>query len=294
MDEEEILKAWGLEDDETPEEDLDEGAEDIEDEVLEDEDLEDEEPEEADGEEPEGGEPEDPAEEEPEDPLAGERERIIAENQRATEAALDAQVASLGLKDPYRDNAPITTHQELMAFQKRSRQEKLNRLAKAGGLTEQEVQELIDEHPDVAAGKQMRQQMEQQAKAENLRRAQAALNADLQEIEKLMPGVGTREGVTSHASWPQVHRLMEDNPKMGLLQAFRAVNAEAIAANVAGKAATAAKRKAAGKGHLKTTGGRGKGLPEVPPEVAKVYRTWEPDITDAEMRKAYAEDMGIH
>ena len=294
MDEEEILKAWGLEDDETPEEDLDEGAEDIEDEDLEDEDLEDEEPEEADGEEPEGGEPEDPDEEEPADPLAGERERIIAENQRATEAALDAQVASLGLKDPYRDNAPIKTHQELMAFQQRSRQEKLTRLAKAGGLTEQEVQELIDQQPDVAAAKQLRQQMEQQTEAENLRRAQAALNADLQEIEKLMPGVGTKEGVTSHSSWPEVHRLMEDNPRMGLLQAFRAVNAEAIAANVAGKAATAAKRKAAGKGHLKTTGGRGKGLPEVPPEVAKVYRTWEPNITDAEMRKAYAEDMGIH
>lgn len=293
MNEEEILKAWGLEDDVT-EEDLDEVTEDIEGEDLEDEDLEAEESGDEEPEAPVAEEPEDSAEEEPEDPLAGERERILAENRQATEAALDAQVASLGLKDPYRDNAPIKTHQELMAFQQRSRQEKLTRLAKAGGLTEQEVQELIDQQPDVAAAKQLRQQMEQQTEAENLRRAQAALNADLAEIEKLMPGVGTREGVTSHASWPKVHRLMEDNPKMGLLQAFRAVNAEAIAANVAGKAATAAKRKAAGKGHLKTTGGRGKGLPEVPPEVAKVYRTWEPNITDAEMRKAYAEDMGIH
>lgn len=282
MDEEEILQAWGLADEDTAtEEDLDEGAEDMEEE--DDDPAEDDTSEEDDA--------ADGDEDEPEDPLQGERERIAEQNRQDQQAALDAQVASLGLQDPYRDNAPITTNAELLAYQERSRQEKLNRLAKAAGLSEQEVKDLIDKHPDVVAGKQYRQQLQAQAEAENRQRAERALNADLAEIERLMPGVGTKEGVTGHESWPQVKAMMEANSKMGLLAAFRSVNAEEIAAGMAGKAARAAKRSAASKGHLKKAAGRGEGLPEVPADVRQIYRAFDPGMSDAEIRRAYAKDM---
>lgn len=282
FEEEDIMQAFGLTEAHEPEEDLDEDREE----------LEDEEPDEEsdDGGQPgeDGGEP---GGEEPEDPFAGERERIAEQNRVDREAALDAQVASLGLKDPYRNNAPITTNQELLQFQEQSRREKIGRLAKAAGMTEAEVQELIDQHPDVVAGKQYRQQLQAQAEEQNRQKAERALNADLAEIERLMPGAGTREGVVSHESWPKVRQLMEYNPKMGLLQAFRAVNAERIAAGVAGKAASAAKRNAASKGHLKKAAGRGEGLPEVPADVRTIYRAFDPGMSDAEIRRAYARDM---
>lgn len=275
IEEKDIMDAWDLTDDEVTDEDLEEVAGETEDEA--EEDI-----------EPEVEESE---EDESEDPLAGERERILNENRAAQTAALDAQVASLGLKDPYRNNALITTNAELLAFQQRSRQEKLNRLAKAAGMTEEEVQELIDQHPDVVAGKQHRQQLEQQQQETARQQAERALNADLAEIDKLMPGVGTREGVVGHESWPKVRKLMKDNPNMGVLAAFRSVNAEAIAANMADKASAAAKRNAASKGHLKSGRGRGEGLPEVPADVKAIYRAFDPDMSENDMRRSYAASM---
>ena len=286
LTEENIMQAFGLADDDVPEEDLDEGAEDLDEEM-------DEEPEEGDGEEPDEAEADEDANdaEEEEDPLEAERERIAQQNRLSTEAALDAQVASLGLQDPYRDNAPIKTHQELLAFQQRSYQEKIGRMGKAAGMTDEEVQALIDQHPDVAAAKQLRQQQEAQTQEAAKQQAERALNADLAEIEKLMPGVGSREGVVSHESWPKVQKLMKDNPNMGVLAAFRSVNAEAIANQMAGKAAGAARRNAASKGHLRSGKGRGEGLPEVPADVKAIYRAFDPGMSENDMRRAYAQSM---
>lgn len=281
LEEEDIMEAFGLTDEEEPKEDLDEGTEETEDEEPEEDET-----------DPEEDDVDDPGDdEEEEDPFEQERERIAAQNRADTEAALDAQVASLGLKNPYRNNEPITTNAQLRQFQEDNRKEKLSRMAKAAGMTEAEVQELIDQHPDVAAGKQLRQQQEAQTREAERQKAERALNAELAEIEKLMPGVGTREGVVSHESWPQVKKLMDDNPKMGVLAAFRSVNAEAIAAGMAGKAAGAAKRNAASKSHLKSGRGRGEGLPEVPADVRAIYRAFDPDMSENDMRRAYAASM---
>lgn len=282
LEEEKIMEAFGLTDEEEPEKDLDEGDEEPEDEEPEEDEID---PEEEDDAQESGDE------EETEDPFEQERERIAAQHKADTEAALDAQVATLGLKNPYRNNEPITTNAQLLQFQQDSRKDKIQRMAKAAGMTEDEVQELIDEHPDVAAGKQLRQQQEAQAREAERQKAERALNADLAEIEKLMPGVGTREGVVSHESWPKVQKLMKDNPNMGVLAAFRSVNAEAIASQMAGKAAGAAKRNAAAKNHLKSGRGRGEGLPEVPADVRAIYRAFDPDMSENDMRRAYAASM---
>ena len=282
FEEEDIMEAFGLTDEEEPEKDLDEGDEEPEDEEPEEDEID---PEEEDDAQESGDE------EETEDPFEQERERIAAQHKADTEAALDAQVATLGLKNPYRNNEPITTNAQLLQFQQDSRKDKIQRMAKAAGMTEDEVQELIDQQPDVAAGKQLRQQLEAQAREAERQKAERALNADLAEIEKLMPGVGTREGVTSHPSWPKVQKLMKDNPNMGVLAAFRSVNAEAIASQMAGKAAGAAKRNAASKNHLKSGRGRGEGLPEVPADVRAIYRAFDPDMSENEMRRAYAASM---
>jgi hypothetical protein len=282
FEEEDIMEAFGLTDEEEPVEDLDEGTEEPEDEEPEDDEAESGED---DGEDAEGDE------EETEDPFEQERERIAAQNKADTEAALDAQVATLGLKNPYRNNEPITTNAQLLQFQRDSREDKIKRMAQAAGMTDDDVRELIDQHPDVAAGKQLRQQQEAQAREAERQKAERALNADLAEIEKLMPGVGTREGVVSHESWPKVQKLMKDNPNMGVLAAFRSVNAEAIASQMAGKAAGAAKRNAASKNHLRGGRGRGEGLPEVPADVRAIYQAFDPDMSENDMRRAYAASM---
>lgn len=223
-----------------------------------------------------------------EDPLRAERERIAEQTRQSQQAALDAQVASLNLLDPYRDNAPITTQAELQAYQQRSRQEKLSRVAKAAGLSDDELKELIEQHPDVVAGRQMRQQMEQQSADAARKQAEQRLAADIADIAVMCPGVDSEEKIVTHESWPEVKRLMEDNPKLGLKQAFRLANADAIAASAGKKAQNAAKRNAASKGHLRSAGGRGEGLGEVPADVRAIYRAMDPTMTDAEMRKHYA------
>ena len=289
MDEEEIMRAWGLEDEsEEPDEELDEGLED------EDEDPDeepDEEPEDEDPDEDDGGSEEEDPEDGGEDPLQSARERIEEEGREQVTAALDAQIAAMGLLDPYNDNSPITTKAQHAAYLKAHANARFDNLARQGGMTRQELDALIGQHPDVVAAQQLKAQLEQQSAAQARQQAQRALDAQIAQIGKLCSGVDTREAVVNHESWPKVKKLMEDNPKLGVLDAFRLANAEAIEAGIGRKAQAAAKRNAAGKRHMRSTGGRGEGGIEVPPEVKAIYRAWEPDITEAEMRKAYAADM---
>lgn len=285
QEEQEIMEAWGLADEDTaPDGELDEGLDDLEDEDQEDE------PDEG-GNTEDGAAPEDQDDgPEPEDPFREERERIEAQGRQAQAAALDEQAASLNLKDPYTGKT-ITTHAELLAFQRKSREEKLKQVAKAAGLTDEELQSLIDQHPDVAAGRQLKAQMEAQQTADAQARAERALMADIAEIGRLMPGIDTKEAVVGHESWPQVRELMQKNPNLGLKQAFELANGEAIRANAGKHAQAAARRNAAGKNHLRRASGSGAGLPEVPAEVKAIYRAFEPGITEAEMRRHYAAEQ---
>lgn len=281
---EQILDAWGHE--ETPT-DPDETAE-----VTEDIDETDEvdEADEADEVE-ETGEAEELAEEEvdaeeQDDPFREERERLEEQGRQAQTAALDAQAASLNLKDPYTGKI-ITTHAELLAFQARSREEKLKQVAKAAGLSEEDLKALIDQHPDVAAGRELRAQMEAQQTAQAQRSAERALMADIAAIGELMPEITGKEAVVGHESWPKVRTLMQKNPNLGLKDAWTLANMDAIQTASGKKAQTTAKRNAQGKSHLRGAAARGSGGAEVPPEVKAVYRSWYPDMTEAEMRAAY-------
>lgn len=284
---EEIIETWGHEETEpAPEEELEDDLEDQEDEDIEE--PEDGEPEdEPDGDDDDGGTDGD---QEQEDPFREERERLEEQGRLAQTAALDAQAASLNLKDPYTGKI-ITTHAELLDFQQKSREEKLNQVAKAAGLSKEELTALIDQHPDVTAGRQLKAQMEAQARAQAQANTERALLADVAEIGKLMPEVNSKEAVVSHESWPRVRELMRKNPNLGLKDAWTLANIGTIQGNAGKRAQTAARQKAQSKNHLKGAASRGTGSVEVPPEVKAVYRSWYPNMTEAEMRRAYAAEM---
>lgn len=288
MNEEEIMRAWGLEDEsEEPDEDLDEGLEDEPEEPDEELDEEPAEAEDEDSEEPEDEIPEGGTE----DPLQAAREQIEEQGRQQVTAALDAQIAAMGMVDPYNGNRAITTKAEHDAYIAASTNAKFDNMARQLNMSRQELDALIGQHPDVVAGRQLKAQLELQNAAQARQQAQRALDAEIAQIGKLCPGVDTREAVVSHESWPKVKKLMEDNQNLGVLNAFRLANAETIEAEIGKKAQAAAKRSAAGKKHMRGTGGRGEGGIEVPPEVKAIYRAWEPGITEAEMRAAYAADM---
>lgn len=292
MNEEEILKAWGLDEEpDAPDEELDEDAEEELEEQDDPEDIEDAEDGEDSGDPEEEPEPEEDHEPEDEDPFREERERLEAANRQAMAAALDAQVAGLGIVDPYNGNRPITNRAEYDAYMTAHRNARWDQIARQTGMTREQLDELIRQHPDVVAGQQLRAQMEQQQEEANRQRAEQALAADLAEISRMLPGVDSKETLVGHESWSQVKKLMEDNPKLGLKNAFRLANADAIQNAAGQKARDAARRSAAGKKHLRSAAGRGEGLPEVPADVKAIYRAWEPGITEAQMRRAYAEDM---
>ena len=76
---------------------------------------------------------------------------------------------------------------------------------------------------------------------------------------------------------------------VSLVEAYKALNFDALAQRRAAAAQQAVRNQAAGTAHLAPVGGQGKESVEVPASVREMYRDLNPDMSDDQIRQAYAK-----
>lgn len=208
-----------------------------------------------------------------------------------------------GKLDPYTNRA-IQTQADydayLLAFRQEqaqlAQQERQQALEKVGldqNVFNAMVQEAIAKDPMV-------QEARQAAQLAQAREAQAQRQAamdwygkQIQEINALDAGADIKDIDDLAKRDPQAFRVMLGAVQggMSLVQAYQAIHASRLIQAAAQAAEQRARNQAGSKSHLTPLGGKGGAAEDVsvPADVAETYRELNPGITEAEIRKMYAD-----
>ena len=103
---------------------------------------------------------------------------------KAAEDEVNAEIEKLGLKNPYRDNAPITTREEMAQYNADKARKEAEREIRSNGLNDETVKRLIESDPEV-------QDLRRAAEAARRREAESTIRAQYEELKRYNPTVGT-------------------------------------------------------------------------------------------------------
>ena len=196
-----------------------------------------------------------------------------------------------GQVNPY-TGKPITTEAEYRAYkaekERRSQAEQL----KQAGIQPETIRGIVDQQLGPFKEQLMQAQMQaaqEKARAVN-QQAEQSIQASLRNISAVDPSIKTLEDIAAMPTAEKFNALVQKG--IGLEDAFYLANRQAIDAKRTAAAKAAALNGAASRQHLNPVSNGGGELPvEVPRGVVDAYRAMMPDATDAEIRKAYAEEM---
>lgn len=219
--------------------------------------------------------------------LRQQHDRELEELRRQHQQQMDAHVAGLKLTNPYAGNKPITTLAEYQAYQTAHQQAQWDSIRQRSGLTQEQMDELIGNLPQVQQAAQAQAQAKAAQDAADEQALQQELERQIGEIRKFWPEVRDRESLVSHKSWPQVSQKMRDT-KCGVLDAFKTVNFDEYARRSAEDARRQTQRNQRGKEHLKGTTGKGKGGASIPTDQLKIYQRLNPGASLSELQAFHA------
>lgn len=201
--------------------------------------------------------------------------------------ALNAQVKGMNLVDPYHDNRPITTVEELDEYKKAAWAEKVGRVCKAAGMTREEFDALVGDDPAVRSARETQERAEAAEQAAQQQQARERLDAEVAEIRKLCPEVKDLEALAAHKSYEKVIARMKQTG-CGVLEAFKLENFDELMKQRSDGVRRQAARNQRGKNHLKGTTGKGKGGATIPADQLRIYQRLNPNASIEELQSFHA------
>ena len=209
---------------------------------------------------------------------------IRAEQEKNNAALLDI-FNRAGLTNPF-TGKPIASLEEFNDWHKQNVDNQLQRDLKAGKLTQEGLNRLIEQHPAVKQAQQLVEQNAQSQRAQETAAAKARIDGELAEIGKLDPRIKGVEDLLNMPTAAQFKGYVDKG--YSFLDAFKLANMESLAEAKAQRAREAAQVNNRGKAHLEATGNsRGAGAAPVPSGQMAMFRRMMPNATDAEIQKYY-------
>ena len=214
----------------------------------------------------------------------GRRQRELEQARTAAVAGERARISEfikrLGIANPNKNGAPIESLEELEEYE---RLESDKRLSDGKG-TADDVRRIVREEENKRV---MAQQAREQQAAKNAE-FEAAVSKEIQTISEYDPSIKTVDDLLKKDGANRTFRGYI-NRGMTFLEAYELTHKNEIRAR--DRAAANAAEKAIGKDHLRGTTSRADGSVDVPDDVKAQYRIFDPDISDADIRKHYNADL---
>lgn len=211
-------------------------------------------------------------------------EAVKAEKDRS-KAEMDAFFAAAALKNTI-TGKPITNMEEFNAWKQAFEAAKLQKDLKAGRLTPEALQKVIEQTPAMQQVQQMVQRQDEQQRQQAQEAAQVRVDQEIAEIHKLDPSISSVKDLLTMPKAKEFYALVKKGNSF--LDAFRLANFETLTAKRADAARQQAMNNARSKDHLTATGGqRGAGAAQVPPDEMAMFRLINPGATDAEIQTYY-------
>lgn len=186
---------------------------------------------------------------------------------------------------PIRSKADHDALQQQMA---QNRQQQVQERLRALGLEPGDIEALISGHPAIQQAEQL--VAEAKARQEEQQREQAKewYAGELREIAAIDPEITDLEALKAKDQEQFSAMLDLVSKGVGLAQAYKMLNFDALMQRQGAISAQQERNRAAGKAHLLPTKGLGAEAVEVPEAVKARYLDLIPDMSEKDMRAAYA------
>ena len=212
------------------------------------------------------------------------QDAVKAEQDRS-KAEMDAFFAAAALKNTL-TGKPITNMEEFNEWKQAFDAAKLQRDLKAGKLTPEGLQKVIEQTPAMKQVQQIAQKQEEAAKQQSEAAAKARVDAEIAEIHKLDPTISEVKDLLKMPTAKEFYALVKKGNSF--LDAFRLANYDRLTTAAAEAAKQQAMNNARSKDHLTgTSPQRGQGSSPVPPDEMAMFRLINPGATDAEIQAYY-------
>lgn len=219
------------------------------------------------------------------------------EQDRAAEALTDL-FAQAGMKNNFTGEA-ITNLEQFRAWQKQYREDQFQRDLAAGKLTLEGLNEMVAEHPIVKQFQTAMQQNQQpqtpeatDAQQTEAQRAvdEARISQEIAEIGKLDPTVKSLSDILNGPNAKEFYEHV--NKGHNFLDAYRLANFERLTTAKAQAAGRQAMINDRGKDHMRgANNSRGTGALSVPSKDMAMFRTFNPNATEAQIQAYYNKYM---
>lgn len=237
----------------------------------------------------------------PEERRANAARRRQQEQQQAVDAAVAAarreeqEKAAANIKELFEKTGmkntitgePITTMEQLRAWQQDLRRQQLEKDLKAGKLTPEGLNQLIEDHPAVQQARQMAQQQTQQPQTEQQKAVfQAKIDGEMAEISKMDPTIKTPGDLLKMPKAKEFYAYVQKG--YSFLDSYKLTHIDEIGRRTAEAARQQAQASVRSKEHLKVTGNsRDQGAASVPAADMQIYRMLNPNVSEADIQKHY-------
>ena len=213
-----------------------------------------------------------------------ERDAAVAEAKQAAEKQMDSLIASLGLKDPESGSA-ITTKQQYDQMKARQAEAEREKLMKRSGMDKAQFDAFVQNLPEVAEAAEKDKKASELLKEIQAERARQAIAEHVTAIGKLDPAIKSLEDLAKTAEFPAIQKRVQNG--MNLLDAYKLETWDKQISERNAAAQQAAVNRQRSKDHLRKTAERGAGEEPVPSDVMQMYRTLNPNATEAQIRAHY-------
>ena len=204
-----------------------------------------------------------------EEKIRAERERFEREMKGQIDAGVNSAIKELGLYDP-ETKKPIVDAAGLKAYRESMAKRRMEQAAGAKGMTTDELKELVELHPDVAAAKAEREAQRVRAEEQKREAAQNRLNSDIAEIGKINPDIKSFGDLRSLDRFDDIYAKI----KMGIspLDAYKLVYMDRIMQSRTTEIEQRVRNGAQGKSHMRRMTGAAEGAAEIPESEVSVYK----------------------
>lgn len=209
-------------------------------------------------------------------------QQALAEERAARDAEDAAFFKRAGLKNPLKDNAPITNRQEYLEYQQAYEAQKVDQDLKSGRVSRETIEAVARSLPEF-------QQAQAQAQAAQLQQQQAQREADqkliadqLKQIQAMDPEV---ESILQLADDPKTgaafSKLVQQN-NLSFVEAYILTHQDQIATRTAAAGAQRAEKNLRGKEHLRSAKGQSAATAPLTADELKLYRHLLPGLKDSD------------
>lgn len=207
------------------------------------------------------------------------------EEQTKAAAAIKDLFEKTGMKNTI-TGEPITSMEELQAWQRDMRKAQIEKDLKAGKITPEVLNQMIEDHPMVQKANEISQQQEtaqtQQAQAE----ARARIEGEIAEIGKMDPTIKSVQNLLDMPKAKEFYAYVQKG--YSFLDAYKLTHFEEITQRSAEAARQQAQAAARSKEHLTVTGNpRNAGAATVPAAEMQLYRMLNPGASEADIQKHF-------